>query len=118
MRAPRRLTLTVAPDQAGRKVDDLLRGPLGLSGTAVKRAKRLEDGILLDGVRASVGDRVQAGQVLSMVVGDTEVSGAIVPAPGPWTLCTGTRTCWCSTRPPAWPSTPARAITQIQSVIS
>ena len=83
MRAPRRLTLTVAPDQAGRKVDDLLRGPLGLSGTAVKRAKRLEDGILLDGVRASVGDRVQAGQVLSVVVGDTEVSGAIVPAPGP-----------------------------------
>ena len=83
MRAPRRLTLTVAPDQAGRKVDALLRGPLALSGTAVKRARRLEDGILLDGVRASVGDRVQAGQVLSVVVGDTEVSGAIVPAPGP-----------------------------------
>ena len=83
MRAPRRLTLTVAPDQAGRKVDDLLRGPLGLSGTAVKRAKRLEDGILLDGVRAAAGDRVQAGQVLSVVVGDTELSGTILPAPGP-----------------------------------
>ena len=64
-------------------MDALLRGPLALSGTAVKRAKRLEDGILLDGVRAAAGDRVQAGQVLSVVVGDTEVSGAIVPAPGP-----------------------------------
>ena len=83
MRAPRRLTLTVSPAQAGRKVDALLRGPLALSGTAVKRARRLEDGILLDGVRAAAGDRVQAGQVLSVVVGDTEVSGAIVPAPGP-----------------------------------
>ncbi len=82
-RAPRRLTLAVSPAQAGRKVDALLRGPLALSGTAVKRARRLEDGILLDGVRAAAGDRVQAGQVLSVVVGDTEVSGAIVPAPGP-----------------------------------
>ena len=83
MRAPRRLTLTVSPAQADRKVDDLLRGPLALSGTVVKRARRLEDGILLDGVRAAAGDRVQAGQALSVVVGDTEVSGAIVPAPGP-----------------------------------
>ena len=83
MCAPRRLTLTVSPAQADRKVDALLRGPLALSGTAVKRARRLEDGILLDGVRAAAGDRVQAGQVLSVVVGDTEVSGAIAPAPGP-----------------------------------
>ena len=60
-RAPRRLTLTVSPAQADRKVDALLRGPLALSGTAVKRARRLEDGILLDGVRAAAGDRVQAG---------------------------------------------------------
>ena len=83
MCAPRRLTLTVSPAQADRKVDALLRGPLALSGTAVKRARRLEDGILLDGVRAAAGDRVQAGQVLSVVVGDTELSGTILPAPGP-----------------------------------
>ena len=80
---PRRLTLTVIPEQSGWKVDALLRGPLGLSGTVIRRVKWLEDGILLDGVRVTVGDRVQAGQVLSVVVGDTEVSGAIVPAPGP-----------------------------------
>ena len=80
---PRRLNLTVTPDQSGWKVDALLRGPLGLSGTVIRRVKWLEDGILLDSVRVTVGDRVQAGQVLSVVVGDTEVSGAIVPAPGP-----------------------------------
>lgn len=83
MDSPRRLTLTVAPEQSGWKVDALLRGPLGLSGTVIRRVKWLEDGILLDGVRVTVGDRVRAGQVLSVVVGDTEVSGAIVPAPGP-----------------------------------
>lgn len=83
MNSPRRLTLTVSPDQAGWKVDALLRGTLGLSGTVIRRVKWLEDGILLDGVRVTVGDRVRAGQVLSVVVGDTEVSDAIVPAPGP-----------------------------------
>ena len=83
MDSPRRLTLTVSPDQSGWKVDALLRGPLGLSGTVIRRVKWLEDGILLDGVRVTVGDRVRAGQILSVVVGDTEVSGAIVPAPGP-----------------------------------
>ena len=83
MRAPRRLTLTVAPDQAGRKVDDLLRGPLGLSGTAVKRAKRLEDGILLDGVRAITGQRTAAGQALSVRVADPDHKGVMLPTPGP-----------------------------------
>lgn len=61
MDSPRRLTLTVSPDQSGWKVDALLRGPLGLSGTVIRRVKWLEDGILLDGVRVTVGDRVQAG---------------------------------------------------------
>ena len=83
MNSPRRFALTVAEAQAGWKVDALLRGPLALSGTAVRRARRLEDGILLDGVQVTVGDRVRAGQVLSVVVGDTAVSGAVVPAPGP-----------------------------------
>ena len=82
MHSPRRLSLTVTSEQAGWKVDALLRGPLALSGTVIRRAKRLEAGILLDGVRAAAGDRVQTGQLLSVVVGDTAVSGAVVPAPG------------------------------------
>ena len=82
MDSPRRLNLTVTTEQTGWKVDELLRGPLALSGTVIRRVKWLEDGILLDGVRAMVGDRVRAGQVLSVVVGDTEVSDAIVPGPG------------------------------------
>ena len=69
MDSPRRLNLTVTPEQTGWKVDELLRGPLALSGTVIRRVKRLEDGILLDGVRAMVGDRVRAGQTVGTVAG-------------------------------------------------
>ena len=58
---PRRLSLTVSPEQAGEKVDTLLRRGLGLSGTVIRRVKWLEDGILLDGVRVHTGVRVRSG---------------------------------------------------------
>lgn len=59
-RSARRLTLTVPPEQDGVKVDTLLRRTLGLSGTLMKKAKRLTDGILLD-VRPGGTDPVGAG---------------------------------------------------------
>lgn len=81
--APRRLTLTVTPAMAGEKIDTLLRRELHLSGTVIRRIKWLEDGILLDGVRAITGQRVEAGQVLSVRVADPDHKGVMVPAPGP-----------------------------------
>ena len=39
--APRRLALTVAPEQAGKTVDTLLRRGLGLSGTLIRHVKWL-----------------------------------------------------------------------------
>lgn len=80
---PRRLTLTVTAERDGQRVDTLLRRGLGLSGTLVKRAKREPDGILLDGVPVFVTQTVRAGQVLSVLVGDTAVESAVVPRPGP-----------------------------------
>ena len=81
--APRRLTLTVTPAMAGEKIDTLLRRELHLSGTVIRRIKWLEDGILLDGVRAITGQRVEAGQVLSVRVADPDHKGVMVPTPGP-----------------------------------
>ena len=81
--APRRLTLTVTPAMAGEKIDTLLRRELHLSGTVIRRIKWLEDGILLDGVRAITGQRTAAGQVLSVRVADPDHKGIMVPAPGP-----------------------------------
>lgn len=83
-RSARRLTLTVPPEQDGVKVDTLLRRTLGLSGTLVKKAKRLTDGILLDGRPVWVTASARAGQTLSVLVGDLpDAVGDIAPAPGP-----------------------------------
>lgn len=79
----RRLTLTVAAAWEGEKIDTLLRRELGLSGTVIKRIKWLEDGILLDGVRAITGQRAAEGQVLSALVSDPCPRLDMAPTPGP-----------------------------------
>ena len=82
----RRLTLTVTPEQAGEKIDTLLRRELHLSGTVIRRVKWLEDGILLDGARAITGQRAEAGQVLSVLVSDPAPRLDMAPTPGPLTV--------------------------------
>ena len=59
--SPRRLELTVTADQAGEKIDTLLRRELRLSGTVIRRVKWLDDGILLDGMRVTTACRPAAG---------------------------------------------------------
>lgn len=78
----RRLELTVAPSDAGVRVELLLRRQFGLSGTVIRRIKWLEDGILLDGVRVNTRCVPQAGQVLSVRLSDPERRSGVVPAPG------------------------------------
>ena len=78
----RRLELTVTPELAGVKVDTLLRGQLGLSGTVIKRVKWLPDGILADGARVNTRFCPAAGQVLSVRLSDSERRGGVVSAPG------------------------------------
>ena len=80
---PRRLEITVTADQAGEKIDTLLRRVLHLSGSAVRRARWAENGILLDGARAITGQRVSAGQILSVLVSDPHPRLDMVPTPGP-----------------------------------
>lgn len=83
---PRRLTLTVTPQWAGRTVHVVLRYCAGLSGTLLRRVKWLEDGILLDGVRVNADRVVQAGQVLSVRLSDPGSAGEIPPVPLPLAL--------------------------------
>ncbi len=78
----RRLTLVVPPSLAGQKVDVLLRRELRLSGTVIRRAKWLAQGILLDGVRVQVNHLVQGGQVLSVQVGDEVLRSGMEPVEG------------------------------------
>ena len=79
---PRRLVLTITPAQTGEKIDTLLRKELHLSGTAIRRVKWVENGILLDGSRAITGQRVTAGQVLSILVSDPDPKCDMIPTPG------------------------------------
>lgn len=80
---PRRLALTVTPAQSGEKIDTLLRRELHLSGTVIRRVKWLENGILLDGARAITGQRVAAGQELSILISDPDPKCDMIPTPGP-----------------------------------
>ena len=79
----RRLTLTVPPELAGKDVNTLLRKELHLSGSSVRRAKTLPDGILLDGQPVFTNARAGEGQTLSVFVGDTVLSEQIEPVAGP-----------------------------------
>ena len=79
----RRLELTVGPEEAGVRVDTLLRSRLHLSGTVIRRIKWLPDGILADGERVNTRYLPRPGQVLSVRLSDPERRSGIVPAPGP-----------------------------------
>lgn len=86
VRAVRRLTMPIDPAQEGTAVQTILRRELGLSAAAVRRAKTLAEGILLDGVPVFTNVRVTAGQILSVAVGDQSGSDQIAPVPGPLTI--------------------------------
>ena len=79
----RRLELVTGPEQAGVKIDTILKKHLGLSGTVVRRIKWLEDGILLDGQRVNTRTLPVEGQTLSVRLSDPERRSGILPAPGP-----------------------------------
>ncbi len=79
----RRLTLLITPQLAGKDVNTLLRKELHLSGSSVRRAKTLPDGILLDGQPVFTNARTAEGQILSVFVGDTTLSEQIEAVPGP-----------------------------------
>lgn len=81
----RRLVHQVTRSEEGARADTLLRAVLGLSGSAVKRAKTIPGGLTLDGTPILVSAQVKAGQTLSVLVGDTE-DGSILPVEGPLDL--------------------------------
>ena len=65
-----RLTITVAPDQAGRTIKSLMLQELSMSNTLLSSLKFRPDGILKNGARARVTDRVKSGDILSFSIAD------------------------------------------------
>lgn len=68
------LHFVVPADWAGAKLGIFLRQVHGVSGTTLKRAKRIPDGILLDGAHCRTVDPIRAGGVISLTVDAVERS--------------------------------------------
>lgn len=79
----RYLTCTVTAQEAGERVDAVLRRRFALSGTVLRRIKWLPRGLLLDGVRVHTDARVAPGQVLQALISDPQRRSGVSPAPGP-----------------------------------
>ena len=65
-----RLTLTVTPDMAERTLKSIMLDELSMSNTLLSSLKFRPDGILKNGSRARVTDRVQPGDELSFSIAD------------------------------------------------
>ncbi len=62
------LRFPVPPEWDGKPLGQLLRTVYGVSGTTLKRAKRIEDGITQDGVHIRTVDPVRAGAEIRVAV--------------------------------------------------
>ncbi len=77
----RYLEFPVTPEEEGKRVDAILRRH-GLSTSAVRRAKRREHGLLVDGEDIYTSYLVHPGQVVAILADDKAPSG-ITPNDGP-----------------------------------
>lgn len=76
------LTFLITPEQDGRRLSRLLRTDCRCSARLVKQLKYLPDGILLDGARAFLDQRVSSGQRLILTLPPDPPSD-IVPRAAP-----------------------------------
>lgn len=68
---------TVEPDDAGRKLEVLLRERLGLTRAQISRAKFTEGGITVNGTRRRVTYQAAAGDRVEVAVSETTVSKTV-----------------------------------------
>ena len=66
----RRLGFTAGPAEDGMRLDKALRIKLGVSAASIRRAKYVEDGIMVDGLRCRTSHELAAGEHASIVVDD------------------------------------------------
>lgn len=60
-----------------KQVYNILRGPMKISGSLIKKLKKT-DGILLNGLSARTIDRVKTGDVVSVII-DSNEETSIIP---------------------------------------
>lgn len=79
------MDIVIGKKQDGRIVLNVLKGDLGLSRRMITFLKQKENGILLNGVHATVRNKLKVGDILSIDYSDSESSdlSAIVPVSMP-----------------------------------
>lgn len=82
MTTPRRIMLYITSELAGKSVEALLRHTLHVSGSCMRRAKRIPEGITLDGTPVFTNALVKEGQHLSIQVGDACEHQTVLPVSG------------------------------------
>lgn len=79
----KRLNVTVPESADGKTVKDVARSLLSLSSTRLKKAKKIEGGVTVNGVPVFVTHKVQKGDEVSIVIEEEgAVSENIVPVEG------------------------------------
>lgn len=73
------INLEITGELHGKKVDYILEKKLGLSTTLIRRLKRQENGILLNGKRVKTIDAVSMGELLTVNVSSGE-AGNVMPS--------------------------------------
>ncbi len=78
---PHTITYTIPAELDGQTVQTFLRRECGMSWRMVVKLKRVENGILLDGVHVRTIDPVRAGQTLQVTMPDdaVRIEGADIP---------------------------------------
>lgn len=71
------ITLNINDELSGRKIEYVLEKEIGLSTTIIRRLKRTEGSILLNGKTATVVEKVSEGDKLSVTVGDKKTADII-----------------------------------------
>lgn len=101
------ITLEIKKELDTFKIERILKQQIGLSESLIRRLKRDEDGILLNGKSAKVIERVQEGDFLEVTVSEKK-SGNIVPAEIPLDIIYEDEDILAVNKPRSMPTHPVR----------
>ena len=76
------ISLTISDEWSGKQIKSIMKNKLGFSSALITRQKRYDDGIVLNGAKVNVTERVKTGDTLILNLRD-ETSKNIVPTKMP-----------------------------------
>lgn len=97
----------IKSEENGKTVKEILRGGAGLSMALIKHLKFLDDGIMLNGQKATVRKTVSAGDVLELAVEDRDDGHRLTPTDIPIDMIFEDECVAVPNKPPFMPTHPS-----------